>query len=419
MYKYDISSCFNSLVVQTGLDKELFDKSYENSLKIISDLKKRKELGNLGLLDVAEEASDLDEINEVAKHISESFDKLVVLGTGGSTLNPQIFVSISKNPDKIIFIDHTDSLAIRNTLESLDLKKTAFLSISKSGETLETIVQTLICIDFLKKGNIKNYSKHLFFITEPRKSYIKNLANELNSRVLDHDTRIGGRFSGLTNVGLLVASYLNLDIKAVRDGAKYVLDNDFGINGCNAAKGATLSVLFSERDITSTVFMPYNQGLNNFSTWYQQVWAESLGKKGKGTTPIVSFGSLDQHSQLQLYLDGPKDKMFTLLIQKECENDFPLIQGEISNNNLDFLDGRTLKDVNNSFFEGTAKSLVKNGRPVRKIFIDEINESLIGAMIMNFTLETLIAAEIQGINAFGQPAVEHGKHISRKILQSL
>lgn len=417
MYSYDLTNCFEDKIGKTGLSKSEYSQTLQDSITIIDEMRSDYESGKFPILNITNKKSDLEEINSTANYLRSNFDMLVVIGTGGSTLNPQIFAGFSDNAEKVIFIDHTDSQLTKRTLEKLDLKRTAFLSISKSGGTIETIAQTLICLGFVKKNYPKNYNKNFFFIIEPKKSYLRDLATSINSIILEHDTQIGGRFSGLTNVGLLVASYLGFDIEKIRQGAKNAIENDFfNYDVSNASKSAVLMFCLMQKNISTTVMMPYLASFKNFGVWYQQIWAESLGKEGKGSTPILATGSLDQHSQLQLYLDGPKDKVLTLITSSKPSEELVIEQPLDDNKEFDYLDGKMLSDVNNALYEGTNGSLLKNSCPTRKIIIDDINEELIGALMINFILETLVTAKLLKINAFDQPAVESGKIIAKKIL---
>lgn len=279
MYSYDLTNCFEDKIGKTGLSKSEYSQTLQDSITIIDEMRSDYESGKFPILNITNKKSDLEEINSTANYLRSNFDMLVVIGTGGSTLNPQIFAGFSDNAEKVIFIDHTDSQLTKRTLEKLDLKRTAFLSISKSGGTIETIAQTLICLGFVKKNYPKNYNKNFFFIIEPKKSYLRDLATSINSIILEHDTQIGGRFSGLTNVGLLVASYLGFDIEKIRQGAKNAIENDFfNYDVSNASKSAVLMFCLMQKNISTTVMMPYLASFKNFGVWYQQIWAESLGK---------------------------------------------------------------------------------------------------------------------------------------------
>ena len=176
------------------------------------------------------------------------------------------------------------------------------------------------------------------------------------------------------------------------------------------------SNLLEERGLANTVLMPYCDRLDAFALWYRQLWAESLGKDGAGTTPIRALGPVDQHSQLQLYLDGPRDKMFTL-VTLDCAGDGPRIDAALADDPaLQYLGGRTMGDLLDAEQRATAESLARRGRPARRFHLDRLDETTLGALLMHFMLETIIAADLLGVDAFDQPAVEQGKVLAREYL---
>ena len=183
------------------------------------------------------------------------------------------------------------------------------------------------------------------------------------------------------------------------------------------AVGAVLAVgLAQYNGITASVLMPYLDRLENFAKWYRQLWAESLGKDGKGTTPINALGTIDQHSQLQLYLDGPKDKFFTLIISEVIQKGGLLPKDLISLPELEFLAGRGIGDLMAAEQQATIETLVAHNCPTRVLEIRNLDEYTLGALMMHFMLETIIAGHLMGVNPFGQPAVDEGKKLAQKIL---
>jgi glucose-6-phosphate isomerase len=239
-------------------------------------------------------------------------------------------------------------------------------------------------------------------------------------RFLEHDTGVGGRFSVLTNVGLLPAAVLGLDITAIRDGAETALAPVLAKKAPDevpAALGAALSVSLAEtRGKTVAPIMAYADKLEKFAKWYVQLWAESLGKDGKGTTPLAALGPVDQHSQLQLFIAGPRDKFFTVITTgaagkgSKIAPDLAKLAGE-----PDF-GAKTIGDLVAAQGRATAETLAKNGCPVRTFHVEAIDERSLGELLMHFMLETIIAAHLLGVDAFDQPAVEEGKVLAKKYL---
>jgi glucose-6-phosphate isomerase len=237
--------------------------------------------------------------------------------------------------------------------------------------------------------------------------------------MLDHHTGVGGRFSALTNVGLLPAAMVGLDISAVREGAGLALAPVLAKKKAAdvpAALGAALAVALADKGKSISVLMAYCDRLERFTHWYVQLWAESLGKNGKGTTPLAALGPVDQHSQVQLFIAGPRDKLFTV-VTVGAKGHGPRMDAELAKlaGEPGFA-GKTIGDLVAAEARATAETLAKNGCPVRTIHVDELNEETLGELMMHFMLETIIAAHLIGIDAFDQPAVEEGKVLAKKYL---
>jgi glucose-6-phosphate isomerase len=252
---------------------------------------------------------------------------------------------------------------------------------------------------------------------------MRRLAASLDLTVLDHDPGIGGRFSALSLVGLLPAMIAGLDAEAVREGAALVLDpvlSGAAPEDCAPAAGAAIAIgLARHRFLTTSVLMPYVDRLAHFGLWYRQLWAESLGKQGRGTTPIRAIGTVDQHSQLQLYLDGPRDKMFTLIQLDVAGTGRAAQPGLASEPALGYLAGRTIGDLLDAEQRATAETLVRHARPVRVFRLDRLDERVMGALMMHFMIETIVAARLLEVDPFDQPAVEEGKVLARQYLAEM
>jgi len=237
---------------------------------------------------------------------------------------------------------------------------------------------------------------------------------------LDHDPGVGGRYSALTNVGLLPAAMAGLDIAAIREGAKRALAPVLAKKPASqipAAVAAALSVtLAATKGKSINVLMAYCDRLQRFTHWYVQLWAESLGKNGKGTTPLAALGPVDQHSQLQMFIGGPRDKLFTV-IAVDGAGRGPRMDAELAKlaGEPGFA-GKAIGDLVAAEARATAETLAKNGCPVRTIHVDKLGEEALGELMMHFMLETIVAAHLLGIDAFDQPAVEEGKVLAKNYL---
>jgi glucose-6-phosphate isomerase len=261
-------------------------------------------------------------------------------------------------------------------------------------------------------------------ISEPAKGGKRNGLRELLGHhkvpMLDHDPGVGGRYSALTNVGLLPAAILGLDIAAIRRGSAKalapVLEKKAPAD-VPAAVGAALAVALAESKGKSiSVLMAYADKLERFTRWYVQLWAESLGKDGKGTTPLAALGPVDQHSQVQLFIAGPRDKLFTVVTVAPAGRG-PRIAADLARlaGEPDFA-GRAIGDLVAAQGRATAETLAKNGCPVRTLHLERLDERHLGELLMHFMLETIVAARLLGVDAFDQPAVEEGKVLAKKYL---
>ena len=240
---------------------------------------------------------------------------------------------------------------------------------------------------------------------------------------IDSSPKIGGRFSAFSVNSLLPAMIAGLDVIKFREGGKSVVDQirQTKLDGIiEPASGAALAVgLSSTKGKCMSVIMTYADRLEDLGKWYRQLWAESLGKDGKGSTPINALGTIDQHSQLQLYLDGPKDKWFSV-ISINTENTGPQFPDILINtDDLDYLKGKKLGDLMAAEQKATIETLYKNSCPVRTFNLSKLDEFSLGSLMMHFILETLISAELMSINPFDQPAVESGKVLTRNIMSGL
>jgi glucose-6-phosphate isomerase len=318
-------------------------------------------------------------------------------------------------------MENIDPASFAALFAAIDPARTGVIAISKSGGTAETLTQLVVTVDWLRQSlGRSDLGDRIVAITESRDNPLRRLATALNARILDHDPGVGGRFTALANVSLLPALIAGLDAAALREGAAGVLDTAIGASAPREAPpavGAALAVALAEkRGIGATVLMPYCDRLAPFGLWFRQLWAESLGKDGKGTTPIRAMGAIDQHSQLQLYLAGPSDKMFTLVISDVAGEGAAMPADLAGDRELAYLQGKRMGDLLDAEQRATAATLIRNGRPTRIIAVPRLDERSLGALLMHFMLETIIAAALLNVNAFDQPAVEEGKVLARQYL---
>ena len=430
-FQQDIESARAEKVGAHGVAGPALDDALRRSEAALQGLRDAHERSSLPLLRLPAKTRDLDEIRNAAARLRAGATDVVLLGTGGSSLGGQTLAQLAdvgvrgveafRRGPRVHFMDNLDPLTFGGLLEKLPLATTRFVAISKSGGTGETLMQTAAALSAVKAAGLE--ARHLFLgVSEAAQPGRKNGLRELlgaSVPVLEHDPGVGGRFSVLSNVGLLPAAVLGLDVAAVRKGAAMALAPVLAAKSpadVPSALGAALNVAAAGAGQTIAVLMAYADRLERFSRWYVQLWAESLGKDGKGTTPLGALGPVDQHSQLQLFIAGPRDKLFTV-ITVAAAGKGPRIDAELAKRAGEAdLAGKTIGDLVAAQGRATAETLAKNGCPVRTLHVEKLDETSLGALLMHFMLETIIAAHLIGVDAFDQPAVEEGKVLAKQYL---
>jgi glucose-6-phosphate isomerase len=411
--------------------KTPYRKALASLTPALKKLQMAYEERTLPILRVPSRRDDLADIAAYAKKF-RAFDDVIVFGTGGSSLGAQTLavaaLAQGRKGPRLHFIDNVDPIRFNSVVASVNLKRTGLVTVSKSGATAETALQTLSLLRAFR-GAIgeRAIPSRVVAITEPpkdgKKNALRRLAERYSIPVLDHDPGVGGRYSVLTNVGLLPAAIAGFDPVLVRKGARGVVNamlNARSPRGLAPAEGAALSfALEKKHGVNQSVLMPYVDALQSFAFWYRQLWAESLGKNGRGTTPINALGAVDQHSQMQLYLDGPANKLVSFLIA-ETRGLGPVIRPERGlEPDFKYLIGHSMGDLLSAEAEATADTLAKHDRPVRIFRISEPNEEALGALMMHFMLETVFTAALLKVDPYDQPAVEEGKVLARKYLAAM
>jgi glucose-6-phosphate isomerase len=392
--------------------------------------------GGLAHFAICNEDADIAEVEAALAKLFDGARTLVMLGTGGSSLGGQALAQLggwSIPGDKggpgerprIRFYDNIDARSFAHGLELEDLSEWRFVVISKSGGTAETLSQMLTVIALLRARGMEAEVPRLFLaVSDPRKpgaaNGLRDVCEAYGIPVLDHPAAIGGRYSAFTAVGAIPLLARGLDPRAFRAGGKAVVDSlaaarqpaDFA-----PALGAALNVaLVEEKGVNISVMMPYSDKLERFSAWYVQLWAESLGKGGKGTTPIAALGPVDQHSQLQLYLDGPRQHVMTVMRVAPAAV-LPVIPADLAAKaGAGYLGGFNIADLVEAQGRAIADAFVEAQRPSRMFDIPVLDERAMGALMMHFMCETILAADLLGVDPYDQPAVEMGKRITREYL---
>lgn len=352
---------------------------------------------------------------------NKHFKNIVVLGIGGSALGLKAILnlySFSKIERNFYILDNIDPSYLKHIFEKIDLSQSLFFVISKSGETVETLSQFLYAYSVVKKNNL-DPKKHFIFITDPEKGFLRDISKKEGIITFDVPKDLGGRFSVLSYVGLLPAFFIGEDISEIIEGTK-VIDKNF-LETCLFSN--ILYLLNVRRGKSNVVFFHYGDRLEKFCQWFSQLWAESLGKKfgnnGEilmtGQTPIVAKGVTDQHSQLQLYLEGPKDKVIIMIKSNDKVNlNIPEVFTEYDS--VKYLSGKSFDILFDAEFKGTYGALIKESVPTISIEIEELNLKTLGALFYFFELATAYSGKLYNINPFDQPGVEIGKRIAFSIL---
>ena len=439
--KQDISRCRSDVIGDAGLDDAELAGALVRAETAVSKIRQLYDAGQMTLLDLPAKTDDLAQCEKAVNILRNGATDVVLLGTGGSSLGAQAlaqlagykvsgiipFRRLNNRTLRLHFLDNLDANMLDQALIDQSMKTTRFLAVSKSGGTAETVMQMVIMLEALKDNGLDwNASAHMVVITETgheESNTVLQLARRHNLEVLEHPAAIGGRYSVLSNVGMLPAMVMGLDVKAIRHGAGAAVKPLLAGNKASdipAALGAAVNVaLMENKGINTTVMMPYCDRLRLFANWFQQLWAESIGKNGMGTTPLGTVGPVDQHSLMQLFLDGPADKLLNI-IQLPTAGAGPKIPDSYrSDPLLGYLAGRAVGDLTDCQQRATAETFARNNRPVRVFDVDGIQEQQIGELMMHFMLETIITGYMMGVDPFDQPAVEQSKILTREYLKSM
>lgn len=402
-----------------------------HSKKMLSKFDHTVQKKDVGFFNCIDDESLLRNCQKVYKQY-EHKKYFIHVGIGGSSLGPQMLIeALKKNdcPCQFYFMDNIDPDFVHDILSKIDPKEALFYFVSKSGSTIETLSQFAVISNFLKDKGIfeDEFNQHMVFCSTSQKGSLFEMATYLNAPMLEIPENVGGRFSVLTSVGFFPALFANINLTDLLHGAKEIRKSFFLPDHKNNNLLNSACYLFSlknEQEINQTVMMPYSSKLKYFSHWFVQLWAESLGKKSslksaqvyEGLTPIASVGVTDQHSQMQLFMDGPRDKcIFFLDIQKF--NQTKSLQNHYDPTILKQISPFNLNDIIRAELQGTMKSMEKFNRPFIHIEIEQLNEYYLGQLIMFFESLTVLLGQFLDINPFDQPGVEEGKRITKEILQ--
>jgi glucose-6-phosphate isomerase len=418
---------------ENGITAAQLESLAKETIPIISQVNKERQGGKTPYRDLPYNAKIAAGVKGLAEQIKGQCENFVVLGIGGSALgnialqtalNPYMYNLDSKQRKgpRLFVFDNVDPPQFASFLDWVGdkLDRTIFNVISKSGQTAETAAQFMIVRKLLlDKLGTAGFRKQVIATTDPKAGTLRKIADEADLRCLDVPEGVGGRFSVLSAVGLFSAVMCGIDIDSLLTGARdmdgRVRCEDFYANP--AAINAAIHYHFYNRGKKISVMMPYSYALKDMADWYRQLWAESLGKakdlSGKevhvGQTPVKALGATDQHSQVQLYREGPDDKVFTFLQVNAFDRDVKIGPAPECAAELGFLAGAELGKLLNSEKTATEYALIADKRPCLTIIFDEVSAYTIGQFIYLYEVTTALAGALFGINTYDQPAVELGK----------
>ncbi len=381
----------------------------------------------------------VNDIIVTAKQIKKKFKNFVVLGIGGSALGPIMAFNALKHlhynelppkkrgGPKFYVEDNVDPVRMAALLDVIDPKETCFNVISKSGATSETMAQFLIVADLLEKAGV-NLPDNMIFTTDASRGNLMKIDDKFGGKFKKYvlPDGVGGRFSELCPVGLLPAAVLGIDIKGMLAGAAYMdsLCSKPSIAKNPALACAVIQYISMKQGKNINVLMPYSDNLKLMADWYCQLWAESLGKAvdyagntvNVGTTPVKSLGVTDQHSQVQLYIEGPYDKVITFISVEKYACEMPIAHGCEDIPDVGFLGGHTLQELIQAENKATAYALMRAGRCNYTINMPEVNAFTLGQLMYMLELQTAYTGALLNINTFNQPGVENGKKATFALL---
>ncbi len=438
MIKFNFENLMSDKIGKVhGITKEDFRKMDSLKKEVIKAFNDKKQMGKFPFMDIPFKSGELPDIESYVSKVKGKFKNFVVIGIGGSSLGCIcILESMKPNfynllPDekrdgpRIFIPDNVDPELIHDLFEVIKPEETLFNIITKSGSTSETMANFLIVKRKLKEALGDKYTDNLVFTTDPEKGDLRTIANKENIKTFTIPPEIGGRFSVLTPVGLLMASMAGVNIEMLLEGAQQMVNRVMGeIEDIAFQTAYYLYILEKQKGKNIFVMMPYANSLYRFADWFRQIWAESLGKKKDindkiiyaGQTPVKSLGATDQHSQIQLYNEGPNDKVINFIKVEEFKNNVKIPVEYKEYKATEYLCNHSLQELINIEQYATEIAVTKNEKPNFKITCPKVNEESLGELFMFWEIVTVYMGEFYKINPFDQPGVEEGKNATYHLL---
>jgi glucose-6-phosphate isomerase len=416
---------------ENGLTEAAIEKATTAALDALAAFKKSSEQGTYGFPHLPFQTSTIRSIMDYAKSVAGAYDTVCVVGIGGSALGAWALDCAMHGPHpvqakahpRLVVLDNVDPVFIQSALDSMNPKKTHVVVIAKSGSTAETIATFLIVHDWLVGKLGKKAAQRISVVTSDGRGDLKKLATQEKFTTFHLPDNVGGRFSVLSAVGLLPAALTGIDIRKIAKGASAMTQQcwDADIQKNLALRSALLHYLMlTARRKAIQVAFPYSNQLWGTAFWFRQLWAESLGKartrKGEvvnvGQTPVAALGTTDQHSQVQLYMEGPNDKVFTFWAVGKFASQGKIPKTKTGFESFDYLAGQSLAKLIGAEREATAAALAENKRPNCTFTLSRVDEENMGEFLQLLEFQTAFMGELLDINAFDQEGVELGKKLT-------
>jgi glucose-6-phosphate isomerase len=429
----DVNGCFDPAA--GGLTRADLDALLPAATQAYEGFEARRSAGELGFADLPGDTAAADAALALALDLAGKLENLVVLGIGGSSLGGRAIIAALAHPYRdllsrerrgalrVFFPDNSDPATFEALLGTLDLAETGWVTITKSGGTAETMAQHLALRErCLARFGEAGYRERCVLVTDPEKGALRAIAQAEGLRALSVPANVGGRFSALTAVGLLPAAAAGVDVTALLQGAALLearCRSGSPLENPALLLASVLHLMDVRRGRRIHVLMPYADGLRDLGDWFVQLWAESLGKRPEvGPTPFRAVGATDQHSSLQLMMEGPHDKVvaFVRVVQPRADVSMTVPDVYRAHAEFAYLHGHTMGELLEAERRATEAALRRNGRPTLGITIPRLDARALGELLMLLELATAYAGGLYGVNAFDQPGVEAGKRYAQGLL---
>jgi glucose-6-phosphate isomerase len=429
--QFDATNLSAEMVGEHGLTRSEIKDHSSKAIEALRGFRKISDAGKQGFPGLPFESRTAKDILKYAGEVRGSYETVCVVGIGGSALGAwaidnalrgphPVQPAFSRKNPRLVILDNVDPSLVEGALDSMDPKKTIAVVIAKSGATAETVATFLIVRDWMGKKLGRKANQRIVAVTSAGRGDLATLAAREKYRTFEIPANVGGRFSVLTPVGMVPAALIGVDIRKILRGAARMTESCWreDLAGNIALRAALWQwLIWSRKHKPIQVAFPYSSRLWGTAFWFRQLWAESLGKAKRrtgevvnaGQTPVAALGATDQHSQVQLYVEGPNDKTFTFWAVRKHGDAGRIPKTRLDLEAFDYLAGQDLAKLIDVERRSTAAALTEAGRPNCTFTLDGVDEEHIGAFFQLLEFQTAFMGELLGIDAFDQPGVEAGK----------